>query len=119
MSVDAAFLDHLGDLLAGLGPIGVKRMFGGAGLYSGDLIFAIVIGDVLYLKTDSLNRADFEGAGSRPFAYEKGGSVTDTSYWSLPDSAMDDPDEAAQWARLALEAARRKPAKPKRPATGR
>jgi DNA transformation protein len=28
-------------------------------------------------------------------------------YWSLPDAALDDPDEAVRWAKLALEAARR------------
>ena len=31
-------------------------------------------------------------------------------YWSLPDSAVDDPDEAVAWARSSLEAARRKAA---------
>ena len=28
-------------------------------------------------------------------------------YWSIPDSAMDDPDEMAEWARKAHEAGRR------------
>jgi DNA transformation protein len=28
-------------------------------------------------------------------------------YWSVPDIALDDPDEMAKWARLALEAAMR------------
>jgi DNA transformation protein len=39
-------------------------------------------------------------------------------YWSLPDSATDDPDEAADWARGAFEVALRKAAvkKPRRKA---
>ncbi len=30
-----------------------KRMFGGVGLYAGALFFALLAGDVLYLKTDA------------------------------------------------------------------
>jgi DNA transformation protein len=37
------------------------------------------------------------------------------SYWRVPDSALDDPDEAAGWGRLALEAARRSAAAKKKP----
>ena len=37
------------------------------------------------------------------------------SYWLVPESALDDPDEAAELARLALSAARRaKAAAPKK-----
>jgi DNA transformation protein len=47
--------------------------------------------------------------GSQPFTYpNKDGSVTETSYWSLPDTAADDADEAVRWARRAIEASRRK-----------
>lgn len=112
MSVSEDFLGHLRDLFSGLGPIGAKRMFSGVGLYLGDDIFAIAIDDVLYLKTDAETRGLFQQAGARPFVYaRKDGREIETSYWSLPDAALDDPDEAVAWARRALETARRKPVK--------
>jgi len=37
----------------------------------------------------------------------KNGSATMTSYWLMPESALDDPDEARDFATIALGAARR------------
>jgi DNA transformation protein len=36
--------------------------------------------------------------------------MTNTSYWRLPETALDDPDEAAAWARKALAVAQAKAA---------
>jgi DNA transformation protein len=102
--VDAADIQ---DLFAGLGPLRIRRMFGGQGIYSGDAMFALEAAGELYLKTDSETVGAFEAAGSRPFVYRKDGKSTAMSYWRLPEAALDDPDEAARWGRLALEAARR------------
>ena len=82
-------------------------MFGGQGVYSGDLMFALEADGELYLKTDPETVAAFRAAGSTPFTYEMRGRVAEMSYWRLPDAAADDPESAATWARLALEAARR------------
>ena len=46
MSVSEAFREQIRDLLADLGSIRFKAMFGGAGLYAGDLFFAIAADDV-------------------------------------------------------------------------
>lgn len=116
MAVSAAFLDHLSELLAGLGPLTVKKMFGGASLQLDGAAFALVFGETLYLKVDDENRAAFEAEGSGPFVYGmKDGREASLGYWSLPESGLDDPDEAVRWARLGLEAAWRakKPAKKK------
>jgi DNA transformation protein len=103
------------DLFAGLGPVRVRPMFGGQGIYSGDAMFALEAGGELYLKADGETSAAFEAAGSRPFAYSKDGKTTTMSYWRLPDSALDDPEEATRWGRLAVEAARRAAAKKRKP----
>ena len=42
-------------------------MFGGVGLYAGDLFFALIAGDVLYLKADEATRDAREKAAARPF----------------------------------------------------
>ena len=100
--------DSIQDLFQELGTVRLRSMFGGHGLYCGDQIFGIAIGGEIYLKVDASSRAAFEKTGSRPFAYERAdGALVSTSYWLLPSEAVDDPSEAARWARLALEAGRR------------
>ncbi|MDP1737799.1 MAG: TfoX/Sxy family protein [Caulobacter sp.] len=114
MAVSAEFLEHLAELLADLGPLTVKKMFGGASLQVDGAAFALVFGETLYIKVDDENRAAFEDAGSGPFVYGmKDGRSASLGYWSLPESGLDDPDEAVRWARLGLDAAfrARKPKK--------
>ena len=95
------------DVFADLGPVRTRRMFGGQGIYVGDVMFALEVGGELFLKVDDDTLSAFRSAGSRPFSYERDGRSTETSYWRLPDEALDDPEEAARWGRLGLEAARR------------
>jgi TfoX/Sxy family transcriptional regulator of competence genes len=42
MSVSDGYIAYVRDLLAPFEPLRVKRMFGGAGIYSADLFFAIL-----------------------------------------------------------------------------
>lgn len=113
-----SMIEWFRELLAPLGRVRTRAMFGGHGVYVEDEFVAIVVDDVLYLKVDDETRAHFEGAGSRPFVYDAGerGEVA-MSYWTAPDEALDDPDAMLPWARLALAAARRKPAAKKRAAS--
>jgi DNA transformation protein len=103
------------DLFAGLGPVRTRRMFGGQGIYAGDVMFALEAGGELYLKADDSLVPAFQAAGSRPFIYEREGRAAQMSYWRLPDGAVDDPEEAARWGRLALEAATRAAARKPKP----
>jgi DNA transformation protein and related proteins len=107
--------DTIRDLFAGLGPVRVRRMFGGQGVYLDELMFALEAGGELYLKADPETTGLFAKAGSSPFVYAKDGKPTPMSYWRLPDSAVDDPDEASRWGRLAVEAARRSALAKKKP----
>ena len=101
--------DAIHDLFAGLGRVTIRRMFGGKGVYFDGLIFALEVGGELLLKADAVSAPDFEAAGSRQWGYEghiRKGKVA-MPYWSIPDSAFDDPDEMAVWARRACDAALR------------
>ena len=89
------------------GPVPVKRMFGGVGIYAEGLCFAIEAGGEIFLKTDSFSRADFSAADSAPFTYTAKGKSRPTSYWSLPTPAHEDGDELRRWASMGIEAARR------------
>jgi DNA transformation protein len=100
--------EDLRDIFRRLGPVQIRRMFGGQGVYKGELMFALVASDELYLKVDDESIGFFRDLGSRPFAYEmRDGRKSIMSYWLMPESALDDPDEAAQLANMALAAARR------------
>ena len=109
-----AFIAHLHDLFGAMGPISTRAMFGGHGLYFDGVIIGIFIDDVLYLKADAETRARFEQAGCSRFVYTsgKGGGqqppIT-TSYWSLPDEALESAQAMLPWAQLAHAAALRKP----------
>ena len=107
--------DSVSDLFSALGPVRVRRMFGGQGIYRDELMFALEAGGALYLKADRETAGAFVKAGSRQFVYTKGGKPMPMSYWRLPDSAVDDPEEAARWGRLAVEAARRSSLAKKKP----
>ena len=104
------------EVFSGFGPVQIRRMFGGQGVYQGELMFALVASDELYLKVDDESIGFFRDLGSRPFAYEmRDGRKSIMSYWLMPESALDDPDEAAQLANMALAAARRaKSAQPRK-----
>jgi DNA transformation protein len=104
VAVSAAFRDHLLDLFASLGDIEVKPMFGGAGIYCKDQIFALVIAERIYLKTDEVTRPAFEREGAQPFRYRtKNGEIGVMAYWELPERLLDDPDELKSWAKNAYE----------------
>ena len=82
-------------------------MFGGYGVYRQGVMFGLVAGDTLYLKTDAENAHAFRARGLAPFTYQRKGELRSTSYYEAPESVMEDPADAARWARSALEAAMR------------
>lgn len=101
------FGEYLRDLLRGFGPIELRRMFGGQGVYRDGLMFALVVDDVVYLKADERTVADFERAGCPPFEYVRQGEIARLAYHRMPDAALEDTGEAVRWARLAFDAALR------------
>lgn len=109
MAVDPDFLYHVRDLFAGLGPLRLGRMFSGAALYvEEDVMIAMISASgTIYMKSDATTEAAFRAAGSEPFVYtRKDGRRQVTSLMSLPEPALDDPEEALHWAELSLGPAR-------------
>jgi DNA transformation protein len=81
-------------------------MFGGVGIYAGELFFALIADDTLYFKVDDSTRNDFEARGSGPFRpYGEHGETM--GYYRVPEDLLEDPDELAVWARRAIEVAGR------------
>lgn len=115
-----SFHDFVKELFAGLGAVQIKRMFGGAGGYADGVMFLLLADETIHLKVDDALKAELAAEGSGPFVWEpqngpRAGEKVEMGYWRLPDSALDDPDEAVRWGRKALAVAKAK-AKPKRKA---
>ena len=87
-------------------------MFGGAGLFRDGVMFALLDDDVIYVRVDDALQADLQAQGSAPWVYslKRDGAVRDMGYWRLPETAADDPDEAAAIARRSCEAATKRKA---------
>ena len=101
--------ERIAELFAGLGPVSIRRLFGGKGIYFDGVIVAIVLRGELLVKADEQSAPDFEAAGCKQWTYigKRHGKLVAMPYWSIPDSAFDDPDEMTVWARRAYEAGRR------------
>ena len=113
-------LDHCLELLAPLGAVRSRRMFGGHGIYVDDIFIALIAFERLYLKVDAQTRPRFEAAGCELFTYEREGQPASLNYLTAPDEAMESPHAMRPWARLALEAAlRARAAKPAAPRPAR
>ena len=126
---DLDFADYCCELLGSVGPCTARRMFGGFGISTGGLTFALVAdlgsGEILWLKADDSTRGLFEAEGCGRFTYDmtRNGvrSAHSLGYYSAPAEAMESEALMRPWARLALECALRaraaKPAKKPKPKT--
>ena len=95
------------ELFAPLGPVTVRRMFGGAGVFADKVMFALLADGEVYLKCDEALRAALCEEGAEPFLWTRpsDGKVFDMAYLKLPGDAAEDPELASQWGRRALDVA--------------
>jgi DNA transformation protein and related proteins len=115
MPLRDGFKDFIKDQLADFGPVTIRNMFGGAGIYADGVMFAILADDVLYLKADDTTQRAFESEGMRPFTYQPAGKApVAMSYWEVPPRLLEEPDELVSWAREAHRIAHASKAKKRR-----
>jgi len=105
--IDHPFHEYVEELFASLGRIKIRKMFGGAGVYAGEEMFALLYNGEVYLKSDDVLRAELEQAGGRAFEWTnpKTGIEMKLSYVSISESHMEAPDVASRLGRRALIAA--------------
>ncbi|MEW9918632.1 TfoX/Sxy family protein [Marimonas sp. MJW-29] len=107
MTLGAADTAFARELFSDLPDLSARKMFGGMGIYSQGVIFAIMRSDgVLLIKAQEGPFADRLAAmGCYRWTYvRKDGKASAMPYWTVPQDALDDPDKAAQLAREALAA---------------
>jgi len=111
MSVSTSYKSFVSELFDGLGPVQVRSMFGGGGVFLDGVMFALIADETLYLKADDTTADRFADEGMSPFTYDKKGKATVMSYWQIPDRLLDDPEELVSWAEdaLAIAVANKRP----------
>ena len=108
MPVTDGFVAFVLEQLDPVGLVTPKAMFGGVGLYADDLFFALIAGDVLYLKGDDATRAEREAAGARPFEPypNRPRGKGRMQYYSVPAAILEDGDALGAWATQSIAIAR-------------
>lgn len=101
------FVEHILELLEGIDTISTKRMFGGVGLFYDNLMFAIVVKDELYFKTDLELAEEYKGLGSYPSSYMRSGKSCNLNYYLAPYKTLDSADEMKFWAAKSIVVAQR------------
>jgi DNA transformation protein len=114
MPVRPEFRAFLEDQIGRLVPVRSRPMFGGLGLYSGDLFFGVVDDDLVYFKVDDETRPRYRKHGMK--AFDPMGSPMN-GYWQVPPDVIEDADELASWVREALDVAGRGRKRPKKSRT--
>ncbi|HEU0077399.1 MAG TPA: TfoX/Sxy family protein [Longimicrobiaceae bacterium] len=108
MAVTPEYREFVLEQLGRVAPaVTARAMFGGVGVYSGGLFFALLDDDTLYLKVDDTNRGDFEAAGTGPFR-PFGDDRDVMQYYELPAELLEDADQLRPWVEKAIDVARRK-----------
>jgi DNA transformation protein len=99
--------DLVAELVAPLGGVSIRRMFGGRGVFKDGLMFALLSSrGVFYFKADEATAPAFVAEGCEQFAPEmKAGRAMALPYWRAPERLFDEPDEFADWARRAFAVA--------------
>jgi DNA transformation protein and related proteins len=83
-----------------------RSMFGGVGVYAGDLFFGLMDDDILYFKVDDSNRGRFEARGMGPFRpYGDDGEVM--QYYEVPADVLEDVDLLTSWVEASVAVARK------------
>ena len=105
MAVSPEYREFVLEALERVVPVTSRAMFGGVGIYSEGVIFALIADDTVYFKVDDSNRPDFERVGCGPFL-PFGDASKPMQYYELPAELLESPDEARPWVEKAIAVAR-------------
>lgn len=105
MKSSDTFRDFVLDQLAEIPRVRAQAMFGGIGVYAGDVFFALIASDVFYLKVDDTNRARFEAEGCRAFQPYPGNPMV-MPYYNVPVGVLEHAETLVEWARISIGVAK-------------
>ncbi len=94
-----SFKDFVLDQLQGMGPVTCRAMFGGYGMYHGDVFFGILHKGRLYFKTSDQTRLAYEECGMKPFRPSDKQALK--NYYEVPPDILEEGEELIRWAEQA------------------
>ena len=98
MPVSTDYKTFIQDLLSEFGPVTIRNMFGGAGIYADGVMFAILVDDTLYLKADEVSASGFAAEGKGPFTYRpKDRAPIAMSYGRCPNACSTSTIPRSSW----------------------
>lgn len=105
----SAFVDSLLDLLAPLGDVTARKMFGGYGVYKETIMFGLVSQNRFYIRTDDETKDRFIDQGCEPFVFclDKAGNPVVSKYYEPPEMAFSNAQRMKPWATMGWECALR------------
>ena len=84
-----------------------KPFFGGTGLTTHGLQFAMLMGNTLYFVVDDKTRPAYEALGGVSFSYQTAKKkVNVKKYFSVPAHVIEEEDELMVWARTSIQIAK-------------
>ncbi len=102
---DAEFISFLLDQLSPISGLRSKKMFGEYCLFYGEKIVAIISKDYrIFVKTNDETLPFFLAENAEQFTYFAKGKVQKMHYWTIPELAVEEPDELIKWIRLGMQA---------------
>lgn len=107
MARQSEFVDFVIELLAPIGEVRARAMFGGYGIYQRDTMFAIIVDEQLYFKADDITCREFTEQGLLPFTYASRGKTITMQYYEAPPEVFEEPEAMQNWAQQAIQAALR------------
>jgi DNA transformation protein len=105
MSVQPQYLEYILEQLEGLAGVTSRRMFGGVGLYSGELFFGLIDDDTLYFKTNDTNSAAYTARNMPRFMPPTNRPPGPMGYHQVPADIIEDAEALVSWARQAVAVA--------------
>jgi DNA transformation protein len=105
MARHSEFVEFVLELLTPVGVVRARAMFGGFGIYRGDVFFAIIVDDKLYFKTDHVTRGEYTVRGLSPFTYAARGKSLSMQYYEAPPEVFEESETMQYWAGQAVGAA--------------
>lgn len=100
MSASKAYCEAVKAQLSPFMPVTSRAMFGGYGLYSDGVIFALITSDdTLHFKVDDSNRAIYEDAGLQQFH--------NMPYYQVAPTWFDQPEKLYEFAQQSVEVSKR------------
>jgi len=112
--VSPSYLDFVLEQLSGVRRVSHRRMFGGVGLYSDDVFFAVIDNDTMFFKVNDETRSRYEARKMPAFAPIPGKPPM-RGYYQVPPGVLEDADELTSWATQAVAVGAAAPPKRRRP----